>query len=121
MLVAGGLAKGVELAPLRAAAPRLRSVVALGQATEELARVFRDIVPVRRAASMQEAVLLAFEDAGGRGTVLLAPACASQDMFRDYRERGDRFARAARLLGDAGVPPEGRGTAPVGAGESGDE
>jgi len=121
VLVAGGLAKGVELAPLRAAAPRLRSVVALGQATEELARVFRDIVPVRRAASMQEAVLLAFEDAGGRGTVLLAPACASQDMFRDYRERGDRFARAARLLGDAGVPPEGRGTAPVGAGESGDE
>ena len=47
---------------------------------------------------MEEAVEAAFEDARPGGIVLLAPACASQDMFRDYRERGERFAAAARSL-----------------------
>ena len=117
VLLAGGLAKGVDLAPLRAAAASLRSVVALGEATEELAAVFSDLVPVRRAASIEEAARLAFEDARGGGTVLLAPACASQDMFRDYRERGERFARAARELGEARARSDRPAAAPVVAGE----
>jgi hypothetical protein len=60
--------------------------------------VFHGLVPVRHAASIEEAVELAFEAAPAGGTVVLAPACASQDMFRDYRERGERFAGAARAL-----------------------
>jgi UDP-N-acetylmuramoylalanine--D-glutamate ligase len=47
---------------------------------------------------MEEAVEMASKAAPEGGTVVLAPACASQDMFRDYRERGDRFAAAARAL-----------------------
>jgi UDP-N-acetylmuramoylalanine--D-glutamate ligase len=97
-LVAGGLAKGVDLSPLRAAAPSLMSVVALGEAAAEIERVFEGLVPVARAASIEEAVRRGFDAARPGGTVLLAPACASQDMFRDYRERGDRFAAAARQL-----------------------
>jgi UDP-N-acetylmuramoylalanine--D-glutamate ligase len=74
--------------------------------------VFAGIVPVRRATTIEEAVALAFVEAAGRGDVILAPACASQDMFRDYRERGERFAGAARALVTAleRTAPDGGGT-----------
>ena len=98
VLVAGGLAKGVDLSPLAGAAGGLSAVVAIGEAAPELEAVFSGLVPVIRAPSIEEAVRLGLEAAPRPGTVLLAPACASQDMFRDYRERGDRFAAAARAL-----------------------
>jgi UDP-N-acetylmuramoylalanine--D-glutamate ligase len=98
VLVAGGLAKGVDLSPLARAVPSLRAVVAIGEAAPAIAEVFDGLVPVRRAGSMEEAVAAAFDAAAPDGTVLLAPACASQDMFRDYGDRGDRFAAAARAL-----------------------
>jgi UDP-N-acetylmuramoylalanine--D-glutamate ligase len=100
VLIAGGRAKGVDLSPLRTRADRLSGVVAIGEAAPELERVFGGAAAVRRAGSIDEAVGLAFEMAGARGTVLLAPACASWDQFRDYRERGDRFAAAARALSE---------------------
>ena len=99
-LIAGGRAKGVDLTPLAEAAPRLVGVVAIGEAADEVAGVFEGLRPVERAGSIEEAAELAAAMAGPRGTVLLAPACASQDMFRDYAERGDRFAAAARALGE---------------------
>jgi UDP-N-acetylmuramoylalanine--D-glutamate ligase len=49
---------------------------------------------------MDEAVDLAYGLADGHGSVILAPAGASQDMFRDYRERGERFASAAGKLAE---------------------
>jgi UDP-N-acetylmuramoylalanine--D-glutamate ligase len=98
VLIAGGLAKGVDLSPLAAAAGGLVAVVAIGEAASELERIFSGSVPTRRARSIEEAVATALALAPPGGTVLLAPACASQDMFRDYRERGDRFADAARAL-----------------------
>jgi UDP-N-acetylmuramoylalanine--D-glutamate ligase len=102
VLIAGGLAKGVDLTPLAAAAPGLSAVVALGQAAPDIARVFQGLVPVHRATSLEEAVDVAFRVAPVGGTVILAPACASQDMFRDYRERGERFAAAARAVAARG-------------------
>ncbi len=98
VLIAGGMAKGVDLAPLGSAAPALAGVVALGEAADEVVSVFQGRVPVRRAGSIEEAVRLAHAMAPPEGTVLLAPACASWDMFRDYVERGERFAAAARAL-----------------------
>jgi UDP-N-acetylmuramoylalanine--D-glutamate ligase len=100
VLIAGGLAKGVDLSPLAAAAPALTAVVAIGDAAEEIARVFRGIVPVHTAATIEEAVEVAYRESPVDGTVILAPACASQDMFRDYVERGDRFSAAARALAE---------------------
>jgi UDP-N-acetylmuramoylalanine--D-glutamate ligase len=98
VLIAGGVAKGVDLSPLAEAAPALAGVVAVGEAAPEIAMLFDSRVAVSKAGSIEEAVREAFELAPRRGTVLLAPACASWDMFRDYAERGDRFARAARGL-----------------------
>ncbi|MEP6477075.1 MAG: UDP-N-acetylmuramoyl-L-alanine--D-glutamate ligase [Actinomycetota bacterium] len=98
VLIAGGVAKGVDLAPLLAARDRLAGVVAIGEAAPELVALFDGVVPVTRAGSIEEAVGAARAWVGDGGTVLLAPACASWDMFRDYAERGDRFAAAARAL-----------------------
>jgi UDP-N-acetylmuramoylalanine--D-glutamate ligase len=98
VLIAGGLSKGVDLSVLASAAPRIEAVVAIGEAAEDLASVFNGLVPVRMAASIEQAVIEAFEMAPTEGTVLLAPACASQDMFTDYAERGERFGAAARAL-----------------------
>jgi UDP-N-acetylmuramoylalanine--D-glutamate ligase len=98
VLIAGGRAKGMDLTPLRAEAGRLRAVVAIGESSGELVRVFDGVTPTTVAGSIEEAVREAFPAAGPGGTVLLAPACASWDQFRDYAERGDRFAAAARSL-----------------------
>jgi UDP-N-acetylmuramoylalanine--D-glutamate ligase len=98
VLIAGGDAKGVDLAPLGALAGRVAGVVAIGAAADEVVGVFEGHVPTRKAGSIEEATRTAFELAAGSGTVLLAPACASWDMFHDYEERGDRFAAAARAI-----------------------
>jgi UDP-N-acetylmuramoylalanine--D-glutamate ligase len=95
VLVAGGQAKGVDLSPLAALTPSLAGVVVLGEAAPQIAALFEGRLPVRRARSIEEAARMGLELAPAGGTVILAPACASLDMFADYRERGERFAAAA--------------------------
>lgn len=98
VLIAGGLSKGVDLSPLVSLAPQLSGVVVIGAAAAEIAGLFEGIVTVRKAGSMEEAVRSAYDLVQGGGSVVLAPACASWDMFRDYQDRGERFSRAAALL-----------------------
>jgi UDP-N-acetylmuramoylalanine--D-glutamate ligase len=98
ILIAGGLAKGVDLSPLAAAAAALDGVVAIGEAGPAVAAVFERLVPVALVVSMEDAVERASEMARPGGSVVLAPACASMDMFRDYQDRGERFAAAVRSL-----------------------
>ena len=98
VLLAGGRNKGLDLGELRAIAPRLRAVVAIGEAAAEVADVFDGKVPVTRAYSMQEAVRAASHYARAGDTVLLSPACASFDWYASYAARGDDFARAVRTL-----------------------
>jgi UDP-N-acetylmuramoylalanine--D-glutamate ligase len=99
VLIAGGLSKGQDLRPLAAGARgKLRAAVLIGTAAAELERVLGPVCKTVHAASMDEAVARAAELARRGDTVLLSPACASQDMFRDYRERGERFARAVLEL-----------------------
>jgi len=98
VLIAGGRAKGQDLSALATRADRLVAVVALGESAGAVAAAFEGVVRVRRAASIEEATRVAFGAASPGDTVLLAPACASWDQFRDYAERGDRFAAAARSL-----------------------
>jgi UDP-N-acetylmuramoylalanine--D-glutamate ligase len=98
VLIAGGRAKGADLSPLRDHAARVRAVVAIGESARQVVEVFDGVAPVATADSIEDAVREAFEVADAGDTVLLAPACASWDQFRDYAERGDRFAAAARSL-----------------------
>jgi UDP-N-acetylmuramoylalanine--D-glutamate ligase len=98
--IAGGLNKGLAFDDVvTAAADRLRSVVLLGTCADEIADALArhaPQVPVLRATSMDDAVERAAAAAQPGDTVLLAPAAASMDMFRDYAARGDAFAAAAR-------------------------
>jgi UDP-N-acetylmuramoylalanine--D-glutamate ligase len=105
--IAGGLLKGAEVDDLVAThAGRLRGVVLIGQdraqIAEALARHAADvpvvIVETQDTSGMDEAVSAAAALAQPGDTVLLAPAAASMDMFRDYAERGEKFAAAASAI-----------------------
>ena len=99
VLIAGGLGKGMDFAPLaQAARGRLRAAVLLGESAPVLAEALDGICPIARVDTMHAAVARAAELAAAGDTVLLSPACASQDMFADYRERGRAFGAAVREL-----------------------
>lgn len=99
VLIAGGRAKGDELAPLRALLQRSgRGLVAIGESTEQFYALGADVVPTARAASMDAAVAAARALARPGDAVVLSPACASYDWFKNYGERGDTFARAVLAL-----------------------
>jgi UDP-N-acetylmuramoylalanine--D-glutamate ligase len=98
--IMGGRFKGGDLGLLRAAlASRAKAVVAIGEARPLIRDALGGAVAVHDAASLGEAVRKAFELAKPSGVVLLAPACASFDMFRDYAERGRMFKEeVARIV-----------------------
>ena len=97
--ILGGRFKGGDFGALRVPlVARQASVVAIGEAAPLVAAALAESVPVRDAASMDDAVRLGFAMAPPGGTVLLAPACASFDMFADYAERGRRFKDAVARL-----------------------
>jgi UDP-N-acetylmuramoylalanine--D-glutamate ligase len=99
VLIAGGDAKGADLSPLAAALQHKgRGAVLIGMAAAELEALLSATVPVALADDMAQAVGLAARMAQSGDAVLLSPACASTDMFRDFRERGDVFTAAVREL-----------------------
>ncbi len=100
VLLAGGRNKGLDLSVLRALAPHLRAVVAIGDAGPDVADAFAGVVDVARASSMAEAVDLAAVRAQPGDTVLLSPACATFDWYSSYAARGDDFAREARRVSE---------------------
>jgi UDP-N-acetylmuramoylalanine--D-glutamate ligase len=95
VLIAGGQNKGLDLSVLSAEASRVRAVVAIGAAADDIERAFAGQVDdIVTADSMDAAVDLAAERAAAGDAVLLSPACASFDWYGNYGERGDDFARA---------------------------
>lgn len=101
--IVGGKFKGGNFgdlaAPLQAHG---RAVVAIGEARPMVTSALRGVVPVVEAGTMAEAVRQAWDLALPDGVVLLAPACASFDMFRDYADRGRRFKdEVLRLISEA--------------------
>jgi UDP-N-acetylmuramoylalanine--D-glutamate ligase len=97
--IIGGKFKGGDLRELRQPlAERGRAVVAIGEAAAVVREALEGVVPIEDAASMQEAVERGYAAARPAGIVLLAPACASFDWFRDYAERGRAFKDAVRRL-----------------------
>jgi UDP-N-acetylmuramoylalanine--D-glutamate ligase len=97
--IMGGRFKGGDLGRLRAPlAARGARVVAIGESRARFREALDGAVEVSEAASMDDAVRLGFTLAPPGATVLLAPACASFDMFADYAERGRRFKEAVLRL-----------------------
>ncbi len=100
--ILGGRGKGQSFAPLAAAARgRLRAAVLIGEDAPALARALDGVCPLVAASDMEEAVRRSAALARPGDVVLLAPACASFDMFRDYADRGERFRGAVEALGAA--------------------
>ena len=95
VLIAGGDGKGADFSGLRApVAAHCRAVVLIGRDAELIAQALGDGVPLIRVATLNEAVQRCAEMAQAGDAVLLSPACASFDMFKNYEERGRLFAQA---------------------------
>jgi UDP-N-acetylmuramoylalanine--D-glutamate ligase len=96
-VIAGGDGKGQDFTPLRAAfAGKVRSAVLIGRDAHALGSALRDVCELQYAASLEAAVERAARLAQPGDTVLLSPACASLDMFRDYVHRGNVFTDAVQ-------------------------
>lgn len=99
--IMGGRFKGGRFEDLReVVAARSAGVVTIGEAAPLIAAALGDLVPVRHAETMREAVRSAADMAPPDGVVLLAPACSSFDMFRDYADRGRAFKEEVWRLND---------------------
>ncbi|HEX9802495.1 MAG TPA: UDP-N-acetylmuramoyl-L-alanine--D-glutamate ligase [Gammaproteobacteria bacterium] len=99
VLIAGGQGKGQDFTPLRhAVASRARAVVLIGEDAPLLRQALERSAAISHAFTMEEAVAQAAALAHPGDSVLLSPACASFDMFRNYAERGERFVAAVQGL-----------------------
>lgn len=95
VLIAGGDGKGADFSSLTTIAKNyVRAAVLIGRDAPLIRKVLQDIVPLKDAIDMESAVKAAAALAQSGDVVLLSPACASLDMFQDYRARGDAFRSA---------------------------
>jgi UDP-N-acetylmuramoylalanine--D-glutamate ligase len=92
VLIAGGKDKGSDFSKLNDLIEKFtREVILIGNAKEKIAKSWASIKPVHHADTLENAVQLATKVAHEKDTVLLSPACASFDMFKDYEDRGRQF------------------------------
>jgi len=99
ILIAGGDCKGADMRELvPVVQDRARAVVLIGKDAALITRAISNAVPVYPAGNLQEAVKIAAGLARPGESVLLSPACASLDQFRNYQERGEKFIAAVRRL-----------------------
>jgi len=99
ILIAGGRNKRSDFSELRAVvAKKVKKLVVIGEAKEEIKRALLDVVPTEDAADMADAVRKAFASTVAGDVVLMSPGCASFDMFKNYEERGRIFKEEVRKL-----------------------
>jgi UDP-N-acetylmuramoylalanine--D-glutamate ligase len=100
VLIAGGRDKGGDYAPMAVVLGRVgRAVVLIGEAADRMQAALTGVLPVERAATMEDAVEAARRLAQPGDAVVLSPACSSFDMFRDYAHRAEVFrAAVARVV-----------------------
>ncbi len=105
-LIAGGRDKGADFTVLRPLVrERVEQLVLIGEAAGKIREALQDIVEISQADSLPQAVFLCARSAHPGDIVLLAPACASFDMFRNYEHRGQVFKQAVlelKKLGETG-------------------
>jgi UDP-N-acetylmuramoylalanine--D-glutamate ligase len=99
VLIAGGVAKGADFSALTEVVKQhCRAVILLGQDADKIAAVMPEGITVKHVTDMRSAVLAAKAQALAGDNVLLAPACASFDMFDSFEHRGDVFIQSVQEL-----------------------
>ena len=98
VLILGGHDKGGDFTKLIALLTHVKAIVTIGEAAPLIEEALGSVVPIARAATMQEAVETSARTAQPGELVLLSPACASFDMFRNFEHRGEVFAQCVREL-----------------------
>ncbi len=99
ILIAGGLDKGSDFGPLHDLfKKKVKLLILIGQAADKMARTLGTATETVFAKTLRDAVMLASERARSGEVVLLSPACASFDMFRDFEDRGRQFKEAVKSL-----------------------
>ncbi len=99
ILIAGGRDKNDDYTLLRdSVAAHVKRLILIGEAAQQIGAALGDLTPVEYTADLDEAVAAAAAAAAAGDTVLFSPACASFDMFDDYKQRGDCFIAAAQRL-----------------------
>ena len=101
VLIAGGDGKGQDFSPLREAVKNVRAVVLIGRDGPLIEAAIAGACPVQRAETMEAAVAQAFRLSQPGDAILLSPACASWDMFRNYAHRAEVFIAAVEVLSAA--------------------
>jgi UDP-N-acetylmuramoylalanine--D-glutamate ligase len=102
VLIAGGDAKGADMRELTPAIKeKAKSVVLMGKDAGLIKQALNDCVPIYSADNMVQAVQIAAGLADAGESVLLSPACASLDQYKNYQERGDKFTKAVLALVDS--------------------
>ena len=96
--IVGGLAKEPGLGECEAELPHIKAAYTIGKAGPAFAELLEGRVPVTRSETLDRAVRDAAAAAQAGDTVLLSPACASFDQFRDFEERGEAFRTAVSEL-----------------------
>ncbi len=106
--IVGGLPKGDTLGECEAMLDHVAAAYTIGEAGPMFTALLEGRVPVQRSEMMGEAVRAAAAAAKPGDVVLLSPACASFDQFRDYEKRGEAFASLVAMLANGGSPEEGQ-------------
>ncbi|HTY20128.1 MAG TPA: UDP-N-acetylmuramoyl-L-alanine--D-glutamate ligase [Geobacteraceae bacterium] len=103
-LIAGGKDKGGDYFPLaELVRERVVHMILIGEAKDKISKALGHLTDTRPAESLEEAVALARDLTAPGGTVLFSPACSSFDMFKNYEERGERFAALVKVMDDGGT------------------
>ena len=99
ILIAGGLDKGSDFSPLRDLfKQKVKLLILIGMAANKMAETLSTAVETVFTPTLQEAVQFASKRSARGDVVLLSPACASFDMFRDFEDRGRKFKEAVMVL-----------------------
>ena len=101
--IVGGLAKEPGLGECEQHVGRVTAAYTIGEAGDAFAQALTEHCPVSRCGTLDKAVQTAAEAARRGETVLLSPACASFDQFRDFEDRGDAFRALVNGLGNSGA------------------
>ncbi len=105
IVIMGGSDKDTDFQRLRPAVRRhVKHMILLGETAEKIRDVVSDIVNTEFAISMKDAVFKAFEVSVPGDVVLLVPGCASFDMYKNYKERGEDFCGAVKLIESRRLP-----------------